>query len=209
MGQVVRLFGCGHFNPRSPCGERQTCSGMGSSSRYFNPRSPCGERPELMRLTIGSTRTISIHAPRVGSDAGLRGDFMSKKISIHAPRVGSDGGRGEKQREVGYFNPRSPCGERHHLRRELVPGFLFQSTLPVWGATPPCACAAWTGRISIHAPRVGSDNSQTKSFLFCTVFQSTLPVWGATYASTWLNGRRWISIHAPRVGSDGLPAYTD
>ena len=57
-------------------------------------------------------RSISIHAPRVGSD-GYGLDWLSRnQISIHAPRVGSD-----KQvyaicvRDVD-FNPRSPCGER-------------------------------------------------------------------------------------------------
>ena len=33
---------------------------------------------------------ISIHAPRVGSDAGHCGQCFFKVISIHAPRVGSD-----------------------------------------------------------------------------------------------------------------------
>ena len=35
-----------------------------------------------------------------------------------------------------YFNPRSPCGERlNHTADGLFAGG-FQSTLPVWGATP-------------------------------------------------------------------------
>ena len=33
-----------HFNPRSPCGERQGLWECFHLSRYFNPRSPCGER---------------------------------------------------------------------------------------------------------------------------------------------------------------------
>ena len=55
----------------------------------------------------------------------------------------------------------------------------FQSTLPVWGATS--GGGSWPDRlrISIHAPRVGSDRSRIPH--------------GRT-------GR--ISIHAPRVGSD-------
>ena len=56
---------------------------------------------------------------------------------------------------------------------------LFQSTLPVWGAT----CGRWTpmisSTISIHAPRVGSDLHSL--------------VWEVL---------QHISIHAPRVGSD-------
>ena len=56
----------------------------------------------------------------------------------------------------------------------------FQSTLPVWGATLAGAFAPAFFKISIHAPRVGSDVE--------------------IYAR---NPRgRLISIHAPRVGSD-------
>ena len=35
--------------------------------------------------------------------------------------------------------------------------YLFQSTLPVWGATDNLSTGIILGRISIHAPRVGSD----------------------------------------------------
>ena len=59
----------------------------------------------------------------------------------------------------------------------------FQSTLPVWGATMYLHGVMSTLRISIHAPRVGSD----------------------TYKVYW-DGTAYISIHAPRVGSDGHPA---
>ena len=80
------------------------------------------------------------------------------------------------------------------------------------------------GLISIHAPRVGSDNNIAASAIQVSSFQSTLPVWGATdgcdggvragqFQSTlpvWGATRHPdlrlaaspISIHAPRVGSD-------
>ena len=41
--------------------------------------------------------------------------FCLFPISIHAPRMGSDRGSPHYQREVLYFNPRSPHGERHEL----------------------------------------------------------------------------------------------
>ena len=34
-----------------------------------------------------------------------------------------------------YFNPRSPCGERHNGRKCGARWAAFQSTLPAWGAT--------------------------------------------------------------------------
>ena len=80
---------------------------------------------------------------------------------------------------------------------------LFQSTLPVWGATIYIKGDEITSIISIHAPRVGSDFLHFP-FQFCAfIFQSTLPVWGATKEVLFLAGSYDISIHAPRVGSDG------
>ena len=58
----------------------------------------------------------------------------------------------------------------------------FQSTLPVWGATPYHHRQERGDKISIHAPRVGSDRD---SFLN-------------------IDAMIIISIHAPRVGSDGV-----
>ena len=59
-----------------------------SSSSHFNPRSPRGERH--YQLTDGERLEISIHAPRVGSDADWSAHEPALRISIHAPRVGSD-----------------------------------------------------------------------------------------------------------------------
>ena len=78
------------FNPRSPCGERPQSSATSKcEQRHFNPRSPCGER----RFQIYENQnkfTISIHAPRVGSDSHPHAKILYHFISIHAPRVGSD-----------------------------------------------------------------------------------------------------------------------
>ena len=57
-----------------------------------------------------------------------------------------------------YFNPRSPHGERRWRMR--------------------LACRS--RRISIHAPRTGSDTRCFKCFAFRRKFQSTLPARGAT-----------------------------
>ena len=101
----------------------------------FNPRSPCGERQNEFKGQA-SNLEISIHAPRVGSDAWDM-DLLAEElgISIHAPRVGSDLPPAGKRWGKNHFNPRSPCGER--LAYSYAPNsFLgFQSTLPVWGAT--------------------------------------------------------------------------
>ena len=104
--------------------------------------------------------------------------------------------------ETSYFNPRSPWGERQKLVK-LIPGrSVFQSTLPVGGATENTQSAWAPTTISIHAPRGGSDYLLGQSLQQVIIFQSTLPVGGATKigADTGTVGK--ISIHAPRGGSD-------
>ena len=149
-------------------------------------------RPDAFQSTLparGATRrrscqyqdcTISIHAPRTGSDVDLQKISTGKMISIHAPRTGSDipycntilsnvdfnprSPHGERRQEAvqrltaPYFNPRSPHGER--LSPEPIPASapLFQSTLPARGATRYC-------------------RNRHKRW---NSFQSTLPARGAT-----------------------------
>ena len=123
---------------------------------------------------------ISIHAPRVGSDYDHCSIHYNGRISIHAPRVGSDPKVREDPRDQRNFNPRSPCGERQTSGESRWSQPIFQSTLPVWGATADPNMEAKSPEISIHAPRVGSDTAASSP-----------------------SGCQTISIHAPRVGSDG------
>ena len=162
---------------------------------YFNPRSPCGER------LFSASRADSIHAPRVGSDNNQ--PQANRKLENFNPRSPC-GERRHQGRHSGlyeYFNPRSPCGERLFNSTLITSIRQFQSTLPVWGATQQIGQkrACWT--ISIHAPRVGSDDL-TSLPSKTDAFQSTLPVWGATKPGSTSFEAGQISIHAPRVGSD-------
>ena len=78
---------------------------------------------------------ISIHAPCVGSDLKLKGGRGTLFISIHAPCVGSDDEFQALEDSYIDFNPRSLCGERQASRARRNFARIFQSTLPVWGAT--------------------------------------------------------------------------
>ena len=60
---------------------------------------------------------------------------MLTGISIHAPRAGSDQVIRVYVQNATYFNPRSPCGERRCMRPACSVSSVFQSTLPVRGAT--------------------------------------------------------------------------
>ena len=79
-----------------------------------------------------------------------------------------------------YFNPHSPCGERLSNQQTMQLADIFQSTLPLRGATnlPPYIDERYL--ISIHTPLAGSD-AFTKAYkLTYDKFQSTLPLRGAT-----------------------------
>ena len=127
----------------------------------------------------------------------------------------------------GNFNPRSPCGERHGACGSRPGPGIFQSTLPVWGATRLSEfCMTNLYQFQSTLPVWGATNwglaGATSSPDFnprspcgerprCLLrrrvilsFQSTLPVWGATQRSHCRIFPVFISIHAPRVGSDSL-----
>src|SRR5665213_1044406 len=78
------------------------------------------------------------------------------------------------------FNPRSPRGERLEIGM----------------------CERPVDRVSIHAPRAGSDLGTIVFLTLNGVFQSTLPARGATERNAVLRKALEVSIHAPRAGSD-------
>ena len=195
-----------YFNPRSPYGERQALHIQRPRVDHFNPRSPYGERQAACNPS-DTPVAISIHAPLTGSDDECPGYLPFPED----------------------FNPRSPYGERLKIMDNAISGQIFQSTLPLRGATTaaiinrPCRMisihAPLTGSdrydglppvvavISIHAPLTGSDLRIPSIIQSIKKFQSTLPLRGATYPG--FRGDRLelfqstlISIHAPLTGSD-------
>ena len=123
-------------------------------------------------------------------------------ISIHAPRGGSDRTAPRKAARPGYFNPRSPWGERRRLSHRRGRARQFQSTLPVGGATN--AVRDREGRTTNFNPRSpwGERLFRHLHVRNYKKFQSTLPVGGATKARLSREKLLSISIHAPRGGSD-------
>ena len=147
----------------------------------FNPRSPHGERRDIINSVKGRYKFQSTLPARGATP-----------IPFCYPRPG------------GYFNPRSPHGERLRASVDYAFEVSFQSTLPARGATLPGATVrrlprfqstlpargATCGgqrhgrsagmRISIHAPRTGSDRTWSPEENKVRRFQSTLPARGAT-----------------------------
>ena len=148
--------------------------------QHFNPRAPYGAR-------------LGAHQDR----------RQAQLISIHAPRMGRDdlyvaliiAGRN--------FNPRAPYGARH---TQAVPDTLaspFQSTRPVWGATPATLRCTATLGISIHAPRMGRDDVFILLSILLRLISIHAPRMGR---DQWVSFQAFlsadISIHAPRMGRD-------
>ena len=84
----------------------------------------------------------------------------------------------------------------------FLPKFkIFQSTLPGWGATGAGCRGEMAVRISIHAPRMGSDETMpgTNDITYISIHA---PRMGSDMRRANSSPRRPISIHAPRMGSD-------
>ena len=148
---------------------------------------------------------ISIHAPRTGSDrpadGGCRrgGDFNPRSPHGERPWLCAPCFRYRR-----YFNPRSPHGERRNGCCVSGAGLSFQSTLPARGATNTVEWWEACCKISIHAPRTGSDQSGARSGNGTENFNPRSPHGERPARLSPADARRRISIHAPRTGSDLL-----
>ena len=172
--QVIR-----DFNPRTPCGVRPVCAaGCGPRHAYFNPRTPCGVR-RPPRVKTPRTSNFNPRTP-----CGVR----------HQGRATT--------RPTTYFNPRTPCGVRHNHGKLFTVATKFQSTHPVWGATPIPWVYEMDCKISIHAPRVGCDGNSIFYRAEALDFNPRTPC-GVRLDTIFIALLEVdISIHAPRVGCD-------
>ena len=148
-------------------------------------------------------------------------------ISIHAPRVGSDSANSQGSRQPWNFNPRSPCGERRKIIETIKDGKIFQSTLPVWGATfrvrsrrslpchfnprSPCgerpSSAPSTPALLHFNPRspCGERRLSRRVVERQGNFNPRSPCGERRVPLQLWRMAHHISIHAPRVGSDPKP----
>ena len=103
-----------HFNPRSPHGERRNRSRIFAERVSFQSTLPAWGATSDQKQIAKSALSISIHAPRMGSDFGTNGSVM--RICNFNPR--SPHGERHSKRSIKdcavYFNPRSPHGERQY-----------------------------------------------------------------------------------------------
>ena len=153
-----------------------------ANSWNFNPHSPCGER--RVPLTYASCICqFQSTLPLRGATPPAQADGpRSNHFNPHSP-CGERRRRWSHRRLLCNFNPHSPCGERRCLHGRGMRRQVFQSTLPLRGATHVVLQRdQLLLRISIHTPLAGSDRDE-----------------GITDRAI------DISIHTPLAGSD-LPA---
>ena len=153
---------------------------------YFYPRSPCGERRLSYFYIIKITQFLSTLSLRRATLEDLWCTGRSR-ISIHALLAESDKWQlppekaapkflstlslrratiTEREHRAGPrdFYPRSPCGERHHISRQISIPPAFLSTLSLRRATTSIHCVCCSSLISIHALLAESDCSNLHSF---------------------------------------------
>jgi len=154
-------------------------SGSDEPKGSFNPRSPRGERLGELKEEEYEGRFQST-LPARGATGRLCHRFCPVVVSIHAPRAGSDAAiplslrvyigfnprspRGERRASKpcpatpAGFNPRSPRGERLGFAERLDQVGCFNPRSPRGERLQPGNSDSSACRVSIHAPRAGSDN---------------------------------------------------
>ena len=165
--------------------------------------------------------------PARGATGGIRRALRLQTISIHAPRTGSDTDAASVPPGREGFQSTLPARGATYRRTASPPLWQpFQSTLPARGATKPQRRVLRVHPISIHAPRTGSDDGDAGRERAEFAISIHAPRTGSDPQAaaprpsrpSHFNPRsphgerrlpaplaalgRAISIHAPRTGSD-------
>ena len=167
-----------HFNPRSPCGERQRARASRDRAKDFNPRSPCGERLARGR-DLQATRHFNPRSPC--------GERLGQLIIIGC---------------VDGFQSTLPLRGATPCTSGSQPVRVFQSTLPLRGATRATGCPPLQHQISIHAPLAGSDTATLYGVSEHIDFNPRSPCGERPEDEQRDKDAKGISIHAPLAGSD-------
>ena len=168
------------FNPRSPRGERHCLRYLAFATLAISIHAPREGSDFFVSASHFRHFVFQSTLPARGATPCAYAGIIDGEISIHAPREGSDPNalktvtaiikfqstlpaRGATVvfhlclQSISYFNPRSPRGERPRGCPRISANAQFQSTLPARGATLQGWQDHFRYRISIHAPREGSD----------------------------------------------------
>ena len=130
-----RRAGSRDFNPRVPCGTRQSEWCIQGWSYLFQPTRPLRDATGSASRT--GCRNMDFN-PRVpcGTRRGCcREGARANAISTHASLAGRDSSGSLPHSFTRYFNPRVPCGTRRATCDIIKPSKGFQPTRPLRDAT--------------------------------------------------------------------------
>ena len=102
----------------------------------------------------------------------------------------------------GYFNPRSPYGERQRSRYTGCVRRGFQSTLPLRGATSNSVIFRCPCQFQSTLPLRGATLTNQSSSSIEAYFNPRSPYGERRGHRAWAHSAPHISIHAPLTGSD-------
>ena len=151
-----RLTASAYFNPRSPQGERRGWFRSNTAAVHFNPRSPQGSdnRPPYYALYyIIFQPTL----PAWEATIGFHWRDDTGRFQSTLPAWGATNMRAYMWYAMKFQSTLPAWGATLPPRLDGSIHSKFQSTLPAWGATTDFHLAITLKRISIHAPRMGSD----------------------------------------------------
>ena len=153
-------LGNADFNPHAPCGARPPLQRDAWRRGDFNPHAPCGARQcTAARILHAVARFQSTRPVWGATDAHAGTGACGTDFNPHAP-CGARPMLLYGWLLMTNFNPHAPCGARHPSTAFPSYGWRFQSTRPVWGATPILKGRPVSNEISIHTPRVGRDYAE-------------------------------------------------
>ena len=146
---------------------------------------------------------ISIHPPHAGRDDYINYKRSDTVISIHPPHAGRDAIQHQNSRNIGNFNPPSPCGEGPFGIDITGRTKYFNPPSPCGEGPFPHPRPDFAGDFNPPSPCGEGHQTETK-LKEKNIFQSTLPMRGGTKKSVRVNAYDKISIHPPHAGRDIL-----
>ena len=120
----------------------------------FNPRTPCGVRQSLGLGAVDHGLFQSTHSLRSATQVTYVGGNWDQ-VSIHALLAECDQDWHVPPPQISGFNPRTPCGVRQYATGRVASVSRFQSTHSLRSATPcsiPCL-TSWMSFQSTHSLR--------------------------------------------------------
>ena len=162
---------------------------------------PCGERPDDYRKRTAVFFEFQSTLPVWGATLRCQNQSFGDIISIHAPRVGSDADLQPGQIQALVFQSTLPSRGATDSYTPLFGGVFISIHAPLAGGDVHGAYHTGHRRISIHAPRVGSDSGTDCTMSCSSTFQSTLPSRGATMSALALRWKKQFQSTLPSRGA--------